>query len=84
VEHFQTAYSGSKLSDEVVHHSAHCFDYLRQSIMCGADTNLEGLTKAGPGWGSKHQCADYDALLGWANERSANRWRGNLPEEATL
>ncbi|RYP59323.1 hypothetical protein DL769_008587 [Monosporascus sp. CRB-8-3] len=85
VEHYQQGYAGVELTDEVAHHSAHCFDYLRQSIMCAADTNLEGETDAGPGWGSEHECTDYDVLLSWANEHSAMAWRnGLLPGEAIL
>jgi hypothetical protein len=84
VEHFQSGYGGVKLDQEVAHHSAHCFDYLRQSIMCAGDTNLEGKTAAGPGWGSEHECVDYDALLRWANQNGAMAWRGNLPDEAVL
>lgn len=85
VEHYQQGYDGVKLEEEVAHHSSHCFDYLRQSIMCAADTNLEGESDAGPGWGSDHECADYDALLAWANEHGAMRWRnGLLPGEAIL
>lgn len=85
VAHYQEGYAGTKLTDEVAHHSAHCFDYLRQAIMCAADTNLEGETEAGPGWGSKHMCTDYDALLAWANENSAMKWRtGLLPGVAIL
>lgn len=72
------------MTEEVAHHSAHCFDYLRQSIMCAADTSLEGDTELGPGWGSKHECTDYDALLEWANEHATMKWRNNLPDEATL
>ncbi|KAI3329580.1 hypothetical protein F4824DRAFT_506026 [Ustulina deusta] len=85
VDHYQRGYAGANLTEEVAHHSAHCFDYLRQSIMCAADTNLEGDTEAGPGWGSDHQCTDYDALLAWANEHGAMRWRtGLLPGVAIL
>ncbi|KAI8625617.1 hypothetical protein F5Y19DRAFT_479378 [Xylariaceae sp. FL1651] len=85
VQHYQQGYSGIKLTDEVAHHSAHCFDYLRQSIVCAADTNLEGETDTGPGWGSKHECTDYDMLLAWANDHSAMKWRtGLLPGEAIL
>ncbi|KAI1161917.1 hypothetical protein F5B18DRAFT_653202 [Nemania serpens] len=85
VDHYQRGYAGTNLTEEVAHHSAHCFDYLRQSIMCAADTNLEGETEAGPGWGSDHTCADYDAVLAWANENSAMKWRtGLLPGVAIL
>ncbi|KAI1277706.1 hypothetical protein F5Y07DRAFT_398259 [Xylaria sp. FL0933] len=85
VDHYQRGYAGANLTEEVAHHSAHCFDYLRQSIMCAADTNLEGNTEAGPGWGSDHICTDYDAVLKWANEHGAMRWRtGLLPGVAIL
>lgn len=84
VQHYQTAFDGVNLTKEVAHHSAHCFDYLRQSIMCAADTSLEGKTEAGPGWGSDHQCKDYDAVLAWANERTVVKFRGNMPLEAVL
>jgi hypothetical protein len=81
---YQTAFDGVELTHEVAHHSAHCFDYIRQSIMCAADTSLEGRTDAGPGWGSQHECTDYDALLAWANKQTVVKWRKNMPEEAIL
>jgi hypothetical protein len=32
-----------------------------------------------------HECVDYDALLGWANEHSAEPWRNALmPGESIL
>ncbi|KAL1859523.1 hypothetical protein VTK73DRAFT_7575 [Phialemonium thermophilum] len=84
IEHFQTGFAGVELTKEVAHHSAHCFDYLRQSIMCAADTTLEGDSGFGPGWGSRHECTDYEALLEWANENSALKWKKNMPDESTL
>jgi len=74
IHHFQRGFAGGNLTQEEAHHSAHCVDYIRQGIMCNADTSLEGTTDAGPGWGSKHVCKDYDALLGWANKHSAFRF----------
>jgi hypothetical protein len=83
-QHFQRGYGGVELDEKVAHHAAHCFEYLRQAIMCSADTTLEGKTGE-PGEGSMHECVDYEALLGWANENAAFRWRnGLLPEEAVL
>jgi hypothetical protein len=61
------------LPDEKVEHRAHCIEYLRQSILCSADTTLEGETGSwtkSTGWGQTHQCADYDALMDMANERA--------------
>jgi len=84
VQTYQTAFDGTNLTKEVAHHAAHCFDYIRQSIMCAADTSLEGKTDAGPGWGSKHECTDYDLLLSWANKHTVYKYRTNMPAEAVL
>ncbi|RVD89735.1 uncharacterized protein DFL_000728 [Arthrobotrys flagrans] len=83
VEHYQQGYDGVELTEEVAHHAAHCFNYIRQGLMCSADSTLEGKTDEGPGEGSEHECVDYDALLEWANKHSAMKWR-NVPDEATL
>lgn len=85
-QHYQTAFEETKLPQEVAHHSAHCFDYLRQGIMCAADTSLEGQAEdEPPGWGSKHMCKDYDMVLEWANQRTAYKWRnGLLPDDSVL
>ncbi|KAG8626219.1 hypothetical protein KVT40_005164 [Elsinoe batatas] len=84
IQHFQTGFAGANLTQEVAHHSAHCFDYLRQAIMCAGDTTLEGKTDAGPGWGSPHQCVDYDSVLEWANANGAQKWRGTMPDELAI
>ncbi|KAJ5797337.1 uncharacterized protein N7503_006633 [Penicillium pulvis] len=55
-------------------HVRHCFDYIRQTLMCGADTNLEVLdyeTRATSGWGQKRQCRSYHEVYEWA-EKWAN------------
>ncbi|CAI7574166.1 unnamed protein product [Penicillium glandicola] len=54
-------------------HRTHCVEYLRQSILCSADTTLEGETGAwatSTGWGQTHSCVDFDALTEFANERA--------------
>lgn len=84
-EHYQQGYGGVELTEKVAHHSAHCFNYIRQSLMCNADVTLEGKTDAGPGEGSEHECVDYDALLKWANDHAGFRWRNTLlPDTAIL
>ncbi|KAL4994489.1 hypothetical protein BDV10DRAFT_197510 [Aspergillus recurvatus] len=55
-------------------HIRHCFDYLRQTIMCAADTNLEVLDKethTTSGWGQPRICRDYERVFSWA-EKWAN------------
>lgn len=54
-------------------HAAHCFEYLRQAIMCNADASLEPFTAGGeefPGMGFQRQCRDYGAL-----KEYAEKWR---------
>jgi hypothetical protein len=59
-----------KLPEEGPWHLSHCFDYLRQSIMCCGDVALEGQQttfppgfKGSDGWDAKHLCRDYDQVL---------------------
>ncbi|KAF2846541.1 hypothetical protein T440DRAFT_405499 [Plenodomus tracheiphilus IPT5] len=63
-------YSGLKSNHELEEdhhwHMIHCFDYLRQTIMCTADMSLEGLETTFPdhnggsdGWDSRHVCRDW-------------------------
>nr|POE47266.1 oxidase ustya [Quercus suber] len=50
-------------------HAQHCFDYLRQAILCNADMTLEWPKQAGPssgamvdGWGVPHTCKSQTAI----------------------
>lgn len=55
-------------------HVRHCFDYLRQSIMCAADSNIEPVDKklgGVTGWGSVRVCRSFDTLVAWASEHSS-------------
>ena len=59
--------------EQKVEHRAHCVEYLRQSILCSADTTLEGETGSwtkSTGWGQTHSCVDFDALTEMANDRA--------------
>ena len=49
-------------------HTRHCIDFLRQALMCHADTtieyvvpNLHGIV----GFGVEHQCKSWDQLRRW-------------------
>ncbi|KAK7741828.1 hypothetical protein SLS53_004893 [Cytospora paraplurivora] len=60
-------------------HMRHCFDYLRQSLMCAADATLEpvdpnlgGVT----GWDNARVCRDYGELAAWAESHRVNNLRG--------
>lgn len=59
-------------------HNNHCFDYLREAVICAADTTLEGQAQrhggakvpGTDGTGGMHVCKDYDAVVSWMEERS--------------
>lgn len=40
-------------------HIGHCFDYIRQSIMCAADLTLE----SDDGWNEVHMCKDQSEVM---------------------
>ena len=57
----------------------HCFDYIRQSLICAADATLEPVDPAlggVTGWGNLRVCRDYDALTAWAETHRVNNLRG--------
>lgn len=71
-------------SHVTAHHSRHCLEYLRQSIMCNADTNLENRVvnenglKETPGWDVK-RCRDYSKTRAWA--QSWRAFDGKIPSQ---
>ncbi|KAL8831883.1 MAG: hypothetical protein Q9170_005110 [Blastenia crenularia] len=59
-------------------HAFHCVDYLRQTIMCNADTTIEWEAQGGDrgghsghinGYGIPHQCRNWNDLKLWMEER---------------
>ncbi|KAI8627284.1 hypothetical protein F5Y19DRAFT_477498 [Xylariaceae sp. FL1651] len=60
-------------------HIRHCFDYVRQSIMCSADVTLEPVDLAlggVTGWDGKHICRDFGSVTAWAEDHRTNNLRG--------
>ena len=62
-------------------HLAHCFDYLRQAILCAGDTTIEWAREAEEGanpsqvdgWGIEHQCRSSKAIFDFtATNRAIN------------
>jgi len=56
----------------------HCFEYLRQSILCAGNTSLEkAIVVDGEircdvdGWGVQHQCREYDAIYALVEKNHA-------------
>lgn len=54
-------------------HTNHCFDYLRQAILCTLDTTLEGAVPGKPGgtngFGHTHVCKNYHEVVDWIEGR---------------
>ncbi|KAI5361667.1 Putative mycotoxin biosynthesis protein UstYa [Septoria linicola] len=85
-----------KREEQHFHHSRHilhCFDYLRQAIMCYGDTALEGadpysiaegrdkVTIGTSGIGTTHMCKNYDDIKSYAEEHANPRWKRPLEKE---
>jgi hypothetical protein len=68
-------------------HINHCFEYIRQSIMCAGDVALEGAATTFPpgesgedrggsdGWDAKHVCKNYDQVYRYLEERTMNHFK---------
>lgn len=66
-------------------HINHCFEYIRQAIMCAGDVALEGAATTFPGdpitgedlggsdgWDAKHVCKDYSQVYRYLEEQTIN------------
>lgn len=69
-KHYAALFNKVILNDPVDNHIEHCFDYLRQSIMCAADMTIEqarvdsdGHRRAVDGWKTTHQCREWGKVL---------------------
>ncbi len=51
-------------------HAAHCFEYLRNSILCNLDMTLEGAGSVmGEGRGQAHVCRNREEAISWIEAR---------------
>ncbi|MCJ1329549.1 hypothetical protein MMC10_006229 [Thelotrema lepadinum] len=77
MEEIHATNTSVELPNGKLNHLFHCVDYLRQNIMCKADTTLEWNTVADSehidGYGIPHQCRNWQEVSGWMRE--------NLPPE---
>lgn len=74
------ATEGHKIADEDLPfmssppHIRHCIDLIRQSLMCQPDLTVELKEEelgGVRGFGTEHQCRDWDSLLGWVSRWEA-------------
>jgi hypothetical protein len=72
---------------EMPWHINHCFEYMRQAIMCAGDVALEGAATAFPedpvtgdrggsdGWDAKHVCKDYGQIYDYLERETINPYK---------
>ncbi|RAR05089.1 hypothetical protein DDE82_004107 [Stemphylium lycopersici] len=68
-------------------HVNHCFEYIRQAIMCAGDVALEGAATSFPGdahgedrggsdgWDAKHVCKDYGQVYEYLEKETINHMK---------
>lgn len=68
-------------------HINHCFEYLRQAVMCSGDVALEGAATSFPpgeggedrggsdGWDAKHVCKDYGQIYEYLEKETINHMK---------
>lgn len=60
------------------YHTSHCFNYIRQAILCGLDTTLEGEGRGvgvADGSGQTHVCRDKSQSIEWLEANKFIDWR---------
>ncbi|PVH78110.1 hypothetical protein DL98DRAFT_590634 [Cadophora sp. DSE1049] len=67
--------AGNNDLEEEMGHVNHCFDYIRQGIMCAGDMSIEGAADEGDGEGPhisgvrmRHECKSWEASRKWMDE----------------
>lgn len=71
-----------KPATKPLEHAMHCFDALRQSVMCQASDELLIITGHGHqnGFNQTRLCRSWDALRDFATRNTACYWDDELPE----
>lgn len=65
------------LDESEIAHNDHCFNYLRNALVCCGDTTLEGQSQTPmlqdvpgtDGTGAVHICRNYDEITAWVEGR---------------
>jgi hypothetical protein len=63
---------------DMVGHTMHCIDWIRQALMCNADLTLDPTDDyISFGQDSEHKCRDFTKILEWTQE---HRYKGSLKD----
>lgn len=74
------------IDEGAIGHNDHCFNYLRNALMCCGDTTLEGQSQANmfkhvsgtDGTGAVHMCRNYDEIYAYAERKRVVDAKENL------
>jgi hypothetical protein len=74
------------LDESAIGHNDHCFNYLRNALMCCGDTTLEGQSQAKmfehvpgtDGTGAVHVCRNYDEISAYAEKKRLTDMKESL------
>ena len=59
------------IREATYHHTMHCADVMRQSLMCNVDSTLiHKIPREWPGEGGLRTCKNLEALKEWTTEKS--------------
>jgi hypothetical protein len=75
-----SAKSNGTVNEVLLSHAEHCFDYLRQAIMCVGDMTLEppdkvpepGMSRL-KGYDVAHVCTKWEDVRGWVAKNDAKK-----------
>ncbi|KAK8055069.1 hypothetical protein PG993_000296, partial [Apiospora rasikravindrae] len=59
----------------ILKHGRHCFEYIRQALMCNPDLSLEPVEEVTGRliqWGFKRQCKNFTEISAWAYDMRAS------------
>jgi hypothetical protein len=86
--------SGDPEAIKMPWHINHCFEYIRQAIMCNGDVALEGAATTFPvnpvtgedlggsdGWDAKHVCKNYDQVYDYLEKKTINKFKWIASED---
>jgi len=71
VDSYHQLIVNGRTDDDNPYHAGHCFEYLRNSILCNLDMKLEGSmsTPSDKDRGQPHVCRNREEAIAWIEAR---------------
>lgn len=81
-------YPAPEHTHENANHIPHCFDYIRQGLMCAGDMTLEKAKVNADGvrirdvngWGVEHECKNWDDVMRWSEKHRSDDSEAIVPD----